>query len=131
MLEYNGCMTSTELRQFIKSRGLTQRQLADVLGIGRIVVNQWVNGKRKISGRRELQIKALYSKVASFDTARLQNYLARYGMNAASFAEFYGVKKSTVNSWLKGKSPLPGALLQFLLYEQAITAQGQSLSPAP
>lgn len=124
-------MKATELRNFIKSQGFTQQQLADSLGIGRIVVNQWVNGKRPISGRRELQLKALYGKVPSFERARLQNYLARYGMNAASFADFYGVTESKVNSWLKGKSPLPGALLQFLLYEQAITAQGQSLSPAP
>ena len=124
-------MKATELRNFIKSQGFTQQQLADSLGIGRIVVNQWVNGKRPISGRRELQLKALYGKRPTFDRGRLQNYLAKYGMNAASFAEFYGVKKSTVNSWLKEKSPLPGALLQFLLYEQAITAQGQSLSPAP
>lgn len=124
-------MKATELRNFIKSQGFTQQQLADSLGIGRIVLNQWVNGKRPISGRRELQLKALYVKVPSFERARLQNYLARYCMNASSFAEFYGVKKGTVNSWLKGKSPLPGALSQFLLYEQAITAQGQSLSPAP
>lgn len=124
-------MTTDELREIIKSHNLTQQQLAYILGIGRIVVNQWVNGKRPISGRRELQLKALYGKSPTFDRGRLQNYLAKYGMNAASFAEFYGVKKCVVNSWLKGKSPLPGALLQFLLYEQAITAQGQSLSPAP
>lgn len=124
-------MQAADLRNFIKLQGITQKQLADRLGIGRIVVNQWVNGKRPISGRRELQLKALYCEVPSFERARLQNYLARYGMNAASFADFYGVTESKVNSWLKGKSPLPGALLQFLLYEQAITAQGQSLSPAP
>lgn len=124
-------MTTGELREIIKSHNLTQQQLADILGIGRIVVNQWVNGKRPISGRRELQLKALYGKRPTFDRGRLQNYLAKYGKNAASFADFYGVTESKVNSWLKGKSPLPGALLQFLLYEQAITAQGQSLSPAP
>ena len=41
-------MTPEELREWRTSRGLTQKQLAELLGVKQSSVSRWEDGKRKI-----------------------------------------------------------------------------------
>ena len=41
-------MTHTEFRSTLKSLGITQRSLAERLGVGRSAVNRWAQGTRPV-----------------------------------------------------------------------------------
>lgn len=49
-------MTSQELRTLRTSHGLTQQQLADAIGVSRVKVTEWENG-------RYLRISPVYQKL--------------------------------------------------------------------
>lgn len=55
-------ITPDELAKAISASGFSQQQFAEMLGVHRITVNRWVNGKRAIDS---LATKAIRSVLAT------------------------------------------------------------------
>lgn len=55
-------MTADELRTLRKEAGLTQRQLADAIGVSQANVSQWENGVQAVTGPASIAIGLVVAK---------------------------------------------------------------------
>lgn len=56
-------MTGQEVKELRKKRGLTQQELADIIGVDRVTVARWEIGEKKPSNLAKRQLSRLAKKV--------------------------------------------------------------------
>jgi transcriptional regulator with XRE-family HTH domain len=111
-------MTGEELREARLRAGLTQRQVAELVGVGPSKVTTWETGARQIPpGRAQQLLEALSNanelahraRVASphMTGEELREARLRAGLTQRQVAELVGVASSNMATWETGARPVP------------------------
>jgi transcriptional regulator with XRE-family HTH domain len=103
------------LREYRKTKGLTQRQLANRIGVSHVTVGNWENGYSRIPNGMIEKIKALqftneelspkwYRQdwAIAFRAWRRRNHLSQ-----AEAGQWFGVARITVAKWEQGVGNIP------------------------
>lgn len=100
-IEYNGIIYNS------------QAELAKYLGISNATLCNWLNGKTKIrkdiyeKGIKLLDRPNIKLKVNEKPTKTKVEYDGKIYNSQSELADFLGIKKATLNAWLKNKNPIP------------------------
>ena len=70
-------MTATELRQMRVGAGLTQLELAQRIGVGRVTVTRWESEARSIGAAQETAIRAVLGQLPKGPDMRSRNRVGR------------------------------------------------------
>ena len=116
------------IRTWRKERGISQRTLADMLGVSPNTVLNWEHDRHKPPATARHTLQSLGCNVPpleTIDTNHLRAWRHRQDLTQAQLGDLLGVSDSTVSSWeAEGKTPNPAATEQLI-------ALGCPTKPAP
>jgi transcriptional regulator with XRE-family HTH domain len=126
------------LRRLRQEKGLTQREVAEAVGVSQGVVAHWENGRCAPSPRRMGRLAALLgdavlvmstaeAQVARRDEKSLGAIRRRSGMSQRDVARFVGVARATVGHWETGRRRPSNASMDALAALFNISADGIGL----
>ena len=102
--------TPDELRADLERLGIdaSQNALARALGVHRVTVGQWFDGKRRLPSSLPWALKALAAglRPAPREAEALRAWMKRNAYTPETLGEAPGIDASTVRRWLSGERPV-------------------------